>query len=97
MNESSSRYTHRNGRTDKKGKNECCESLLSMARTSVTRAARTKYILLGSPNFHIGSIENSQKCETPIYSINDNFLSFRSKLIDDGTQEEEVNQRPGLE
>jgi len=48
--------------------------------------------MAGSPKFHIGGIENSQKSETPVNSINDNLLSFRGKLIDDGTQKEEVDQ-----
>lgn len=48
--------------------------------------------MLGSPKFHVDGIENSQKCETPVDSINDNLLSFRGKLIDDGTQKEEVDQ-----
>jgi len=64
----------RNGRTDKKGKNEC------------------NYILAGSPKSHVDGIENSQKCETPMDSINNDLLSFRGELIDDGTQKEEVDQ-----
>ena len=67
------------------------QAFVSLARTS-TRAARTNYKVAGSPKFHIGSIENSQKCETPVDSINDNLLSFRGKLIDDGTQQEKVYQ-----
>lgn len=63
-----------------------------MPRASATSAARTNYIMLGSPKFHVDGIENSQKCETPVDSINDNLLSFRGKLIDDGTQKEEVDQ-----
>jgi hypothetical protein len=70
---------------------------ISLARTPTTRAVRTNYVLAGSPKFHIGGIENSQKCETPVNSINDNLLSFRGKLIDDGTQKEEVDQGPGSE
>ena len=69
-------------------------TFVSLARTSATRAARTNYILAGSPKFYIGGIKNSQKCETPVYSINDNLLSFRGKLIDDGTQKEKVDQWP---
>jgi hypothetical protein len=67
-------------------------AFVSLARTSATRAARTNYILAGSPKSHIDGIENSQKCETPVDSINNNLLSFRGKLIDDGTQKEEVDQ-----
>lgn len=47
---------------------------------------------MGSPKSHVDGIENSQKCETPVDSIDDNFLPFRGKLIDDGTQKEEVDQ-----
>jgi hypothetical protein len=65
---------------------------VSLARTSATRAARTNYIVAGSPKSHVDSIENSQKCETPADSINDNLLAFRGKLVDDGTQKEEVDQ-----
>lgn len=65
---------------------------VSLACTSATKAARTDYIVAGSPKLYIGATENSQKCETPVDSINDNLLSFRGKLIDDGTQEEEVDQ-----
>lgn len=63
--------------------------------TSATRTTRTNYIVAFSPDFDIGGVEKSQKRETPVDSINDNFLSFRGKLVDDGTQEEEVDQRPG--
>lgn len=63
-----------------------------MTHTCVTRDTRTNYIVAGSPNSHIGGIENSQKCETPVDSIDDDLLSFRGKLIDDGAQKEEVNQ-----
>lgn len=66
--------------------------LVSLARTSATRTAHTHNILARSPKSHIDSIEYSQKCETPIDSINDNLLSFRGKLIDNGTQKEEVDQ-----
>jgi hypothetical protein len=68
------------------------QAFVRLARTSATRIARTNYIVAGSPKSHIGGIENSQKCEAPVNSINDNLLSFRGKLIDDGTQKEEVNQ-----
>lgn len=67
-------------------------SFVSLARTSTTKAARTNCILAGSPKFHISGIENSQKRETPVNSINDNLLSFRGKLINDGSQKEEVDQ-----
>lgn len=56
------------------------------------RGPRTKYIVAFSPNFHIGGIENSQKRKMPGDSINNDFLSFREELVDDGAQEEEVNQ-----
>jgi hypothetical protein len=72
-------------------------SLISLTCTFATRAARTHYIVAGSPKFHVDGIKNSQKCETPVYSINDNLLSFRGKLIDNGAQEEEVDQWPGSE
>jgi len=68
------------------------EAFISLGRTFATRAARTNYIMAGSPKFHIDGIENTQKRETPVNSINDNLLSFRGKLIDDGTEKEEVNQ-----
>jgi hypothetical protein len=67
-------------------------AFVSLPRASATRAARTNYIMAVSPKSHIGSIENSQNCETPADSINDNLLSFRGKLIDDGAQKEEVDQ-----
>jgi hypothetical protein len=51
----------------------------------------------GIPQPHIDGVENSQECETPVNSINYNLLPFRGKLIDDGTQKEEVDQRPGSE
>jgi len=54
--------------------------------------ARTKYIVTVSPKSHIDGIENSQKRETPGDSIDDDFLSFRGKLVDDGTQEEDMDQ-----
>jgi len=67
-------------------------SLISLAGTSATRTARTHYILAGSPKPHVDGIEDSQKCEAPVDSIDDNLLSFRGKLVDNGTQKEEVDQ-----
>lgn len=67
-------------------------SFVSLARTFTTKDARTDYIVAGSPEFHISGIENSQKCETPVDSINDNLLPFRGKLINDGSQKEEMDQ-----
>ena len=84
--------THRNCRTDEEGKNECYEPRVSLARTSPFRTTRTNYILMRSPRLHIDGIEKSQERETPGDPIDDDFLSFRSKLVDDGTQEEEMDQ-----
>jgi hypothetical protein len=67
-------------------------TFVSLARTSAARAARTNYIMAGSPKFHVDGIEKCQKGETPVDSINDNLLAFRGKLVDDGTQKEEVDQ-----
>jgi hypothetical protein len=50
-----------------------------------------------SPRLHIDGIENSQKRETPGDPIDNDFLSFRGKLVDDSTQEEEMDQRPESE
>jgi hypothetical protein len=80
--------THRNGRTDEEGKNECYAPHVSLPRTTTTRTARTSHIVARSPGFHIEGIENSQKRKAPGNSIDYDLLSFRGKLVDDGTQEE---------
>jgi hypothetical protein len=53
---------------------------------------RTDHIVMRSPEIHINSIEDTQKRETPGDSIDDDLFPFRGKLVDDGTQEEKVDQ-----
>jgi len=55
-------------------------------------SARTKYILLGSPKVHIYGVEYSQKRETPGDSVDNDLLPVRGKLVDDGAQQEKVNE-----
>ena len=57
-----------------------------------TTTTRTNYIVTSSPRPHIDGLENSQKRETPRDPVDNDFLSFRGKLVDDGTQEEEMDQ-----
>ena len=45
-------------------------------------------MVTSSPRLHIDGIESSQKRETPGYPIDNDFLPFRRKLVDDGTQEQ---------
>ncbi len=50
--------------------------------------------MLRRPKVHIHRVEYCQKRETPGDSVDDDLLSIRGKLIDDGTQQEKVDQRP---
>lgn len=49
-------------------------------------SSRTIYIVLRSPKVHVYGVEKSQKRETPGDSVNDDLLSVRGKLVDNGTQ-----------
>ena len=47
--------------------------------------------MLRCPKVHINGVEYPQKRETPGYSVDDDLLSVRGKLVDDGAQQEKVN------
>ena len=46
----------------------------------------TEYKVLRSPEVHIYGVEQRQKREAPGDPVNDNLLSVRGKLVDDGAQ-----------
>ncbi|SRR6266702_977525 len=86
------RVTHCHSGADEKGKYECCTHHVSMHVGCRVMSARTKYILLGSPKVHIYGVEYSQKRETPGDSVDNDLLPVRGKLVDDGAQQEKVNE-----
>ena len=47
---------------------------------------RTDDIILPRPNIHVNRIEDGKERETPRDSINDNTLSGREELVNDGTE-----------
>jgi len=47
-----------------------------------------------SPQVHIDSIENTEEREAPRDPINNDTLSSRKELVDDGTEEKQMNERP---
>jgi len=57
-------------------------------RTDEEGKNECSYIVARSPRLHIEGIENSQKRKAPGDSIDYDLLSFRGKLVDNGTQEE---------
>ena len=56
--------------------------------------SRTIYIALRSPKVHVYGVEKSQKRETPGDSVNDDLLSVRGELVDNGAQQKKVDERP---
>jgi hypothetical protein len=46
----------------------------------------TIYIVLPSPKVNVDGVKQSQKRETPRDSVNNDPLSVRGKLVDDGAQ-----------
>ena len=46
----------------------------------------TEYKVLRSPEVHIYGVEQRQKREAPGDPVDDNLLSVRGKLVDDGAQ-----------
>jgi len=51
-------------------------------------------VMMASPKIDIDGIENSQKGETPRNAIDNDTFSLGGKLVDDGSEQEKVNQRP---
>jgi hypothetical protein len=47
--------------------------------------------MLRSPKVHIYGVEQSQKRKTPGDSVNDDLLSVRGELVDNGAQQEKVD------
>jgi hypothetical protein len=55
---------------------------------------QTEYMMIRSPKVDINGIENTQERKTPSNTIDNDPFAFRSKLVDDGAQEEQMDQRP---
>jgi hypothetical protein len=53
---------------------------------------QTEYMMIRSPKVDKNGIENTEERKTPRNSIDNDPFAFRSKLIDDGAQEEQMNQ-----
>jgi hypothetical protein len=54
----------------------------------------TNNIVMGSPNIDIDSVEDGEEGEAPRNAVNNNLLSLREELVDNRSQQEDVNQRP---
>lgn len=52
---------------------------------------------MGHPKIDVDGVEDGEEGETPRNSVNDNQLSAREELVDDGTEKEEVDKRPDKE
>jgi len=50
--------------------------------------------MMASPQVYVNSIEDTEQGETPGNVVNDDSLSKREELEDDGAQEQEVNEGP---
>lgn len=48
-------------------------------------------IVLGGPQIHVYSVENSEERKSPGNSVNDNTFAMGEELIDDGAEEENVD------
>lgn len=55
----------------------------------------TNDVVVSSPNIDINSIEDSEEGEAPWNSVNYNLLSLWEELVDDRSEQENMNQRPG--
>jgi len=70
---------------------------VSYGGTDQERKDERRNILPRSPEVHKSCIENPQKGKAPMNSVDDDLFPFRGKLVEDGTQEEKVYQRPNKE
>jgi hypothetical protein len=55
---------------------------------------RTENEMMASPQVYVNSIEDTEQGETPGNVVNDDSLSKREELEDDGAQEQEVDEGP---
>lgn len=51
-------------------------------------------VVLGGPDVHVYCIQDSEERQAPSNAINDHFLAAVEELVDDGTQEQEVDEGP---
>ena len=55
---------------------------------------RTGDVIMPDPKVHIGRVENGEKGEPPANAVNDDLLAALKELIDDGAEEQEVDEGP---
>jgi uncharacterized protein YegJ (DUF2314 family) len=51
-------------------------------------------VVMASPKIDVNGIEDGQKGEAPRNAIDDDMFACGVKLVDDSSEQEEVNQRP---
>jgi hypothetical protein len=56
---------------------------------------RTPNEVFGNPEIDVDGIEDPKQRESPRDSIDNDLLSCRKELVDDGTQKKEMDQGPG--
>ena len=55
---------------------------------------RTDDVVVASPKVDVDGIEHSEQGKAPGNSVDDDAFSVGEELVDDGAQEEQVNQGP---
>ena len=50
--------------------------------------------MVGYPEVYVHSVENSEQGETPRDTVNDGAVAVLGELVDDGTEEQNVNNSP---
>ena len=57
---------------------------------------RTCNVVVPGPEVDVDGVQDRKQGEPPTDAIDDDLLATLEELVDDGTKEEEVNERPTL-
>ena len=54
----------------------------------------TDDVVVPRPDVDVDGVEHAEEGEPPPDAVNDDFLAALEELVDDGSKEQEVNERP---
>ena len=55
---------------------------------------RTRNVVVPGPEVDVDGVQDRKQGESPTNAINDDLFATLEKLVDDGPEEKEVNERP---
>lgn len=51
--------------------------------------------MAGRPEVYVNGVENTEKRQAPRNTVDDDLLSGGGELVDDGSEQQQMDQRPG--